>query len=373
MLLVSSSERMHQTALQPPNSLRLTIRRRQRKRKGKGRRKSSMEPTHLPPELWLMILDYLPPSFFQENLGRLTLSKRWYDLAFPIFLRRLEYTPKVISRIVDRRRATSPSHSKAAALLKARDNVLKSRCVTVVIDGNPDNTCFNTPDNLLRFGDLLRKSKHLKTLRLISRPANERWKADPCSENDPLIGSLFPLTDRLTFLTELDIDLFGGSRVPKASSDHLCTKIRPLLLRLRRLSIRSRCLCKEAFRLFPGEKVSLQHLTVDLDLGTISKVNPKLNTTSLCDPDRAAFPRAWRWQNPIDELRRALKVLAKRMCHPEQVQIIHKALNGEIHLWDVASDSCVLKGVEKGLMNPFWPTLELEAGRCTAEDQWRQL
>src|SRR4051794_32403555 len=92
-MLFPSLERMHQTC--SPNSLRLTLRGRQRKHKEKeaSKKPPAMQSSrHLPPELWLMVLDHLPPSFFQEDIGRLTLCKRWYYIVFPIFLRRLELT-----------------------------------------------------------------------------------------------------------------------------------------------------------------------------------------------------------------------------------------------------------------------------------------
>jgi hypothetical protein len=55
----------------------------------------------LPTELLVTIVDHLPASFFQEDVSRLTISKRWYGLAWPLFLPRLETTPRVMGRMAN--------------------------------------------------------------------------------------------------------------------------------------------------------------------------------------------------------------------------------------------------------------------------------
>jgi hypothetical protein len=360
---------MGQSSHFSPQHLRLTIRRRPQ-RKPSISEKAAMEPTsalHLPPEIWEMVLDHIPLSFFQEDLARLTICKRWYDLVYPVFIRRLEYTPKVISRLVNRK--ANATDGKTAAINRARERLQKStRYLTLVIDGKPASKCFDTPYNLLRFGDMLRDSPDLKFVRFVSRPANERWKADPYSERELPLHGIGSFTERLTFLTDLDLDLCGGTRVPGILAGHFCHTISPLISRLRSLSLRTRCLCKEAFKVRLGKEVTLQRLTVNLHLGTISKVNPKLNSTTLCPPSSLYSVRSWEFHSPMDELRPAVQAVAKEMRNPERARIIHKALNGEIHVWDAKTSECVVDEVEKG--NAFAEFLELEAGRCVAEEDW---
>ncbi|KAK0625986.1 hypothetical protein B0T14DRAFT_508875 [Immersiella caudata] len=367
--LLSKLVRMGESSRFSPQHLRLTIRRRSQ-RKRNIQENVAMEPTsalHLPPEIWEMVLDHLPPSFFQEDLARLTLCKRWYGLVYPVFIRRLEYTPKVISRLVNRK--ANATDRKTAAINRARERLQNStRYLTLAVDGKPANGCFDTPYNLLRFGDILRDSPNLKFVRFVSRPANEGWKADPYSERELPLYGIVSFTERLPFLTDLDLDLCGGQRVPTILSGHFCHTISPLISRLRSLSIRTRCLCKDAFVVRSGKEVTLQRLTVNLHLGTISKVNPKLNSTMLCPSDSMGSFSSWEWRNPMDELRPAVLGVAKGMRDPERARIIHKALNGEIHLWDAKSNECVVEDVEIG--KPFAAFLELESGRCAAEDEW---
>ncbi|KAK4455439.1 hypothetical protein QBC34DRAFT_389904 [Podospora aff. communis PSN243] len=362
---------MGQSSHFSPQHLRLTIRRRPQRNRSISE-KPAMKPTsalHLPPELGEMVLGHIPISFFQEDLARLTICKRWYDLVYPVFLRRLEYTPRVISRLVNRK----ATDRKIAAINRARERLREStRYLTLVIDGKPATQCFDTPYNLLRFGDMLQDSPKLKFVRFLSRPANERWKADPYSERELPLHGIGCFTERLRFLTDLDLDLCGGARVPGVLGSHFCHTISPFIYRLRSLSLRTRCLCKDAFKICPGKEVTLQHLTVNLHLGTISKVNPKLNSTTLCPPrSLSSSARSWEFHSPMDELRPAVQAVAKEMRNPERARIVHKALNGEIHIWDAKSNECVVDEVEEG--GAFAEFLELEAGRCAAEEDWPQV
>ena len=85
--------------------------------------------SQLPTEIWLMILESLPPSFFQQDIRRLALSRQWYALAYPSFSRRIEFTPRVIHRLA---RRESPALDRSRALLRK-----SLRGVNIVVDGLP--------------------------------------------------------------------------------------------------------------------------------------------------------------------------------------------------------------------------------------------
>jgi len=70
----------------------------------------------------------------------------------------------------------------------------------------------------------------------------------------------------------------------------------------------------------------------------------------------------------MDDLQPAIKALAKGMKHPGRARIVHKALNGEIHFWDAATNECVVSEVVRG--KPFPAFLEAESGRCFSEEEW---
>ncbi|KXX81626.1 hypothetical protein MMYC01_202028 [Madurella mycetomatis] len=311
----------------------------------------------LPPEIWLMILEFLPPSFFQQDIGRLALCKRWYSLAFPTFYPKIEYTPRVISRLVNRK---SKSLDKSRALLRK-----SLRCVNIVLEGvgpwgDPDLMCFNTPANLGRFCLMLLEFRELKTVRFAARWQNRDWRADPWQPDYLHLRSLEPYISLLTHVTSLDLDLCGTDIIDDSGTIHFCPHIRPLLSRLRSLRLRMRCVCQLALRPPEGQTVSVGELTVSLYLGTVSEVNPKLNSARRCYP-----PTAWEWTNPIDEMRLGLKRLAARMADPKRAELVHLAPSGEIHTWDASTDACVRDGAEKLRQFPLFR--EMESGPCFAE------
>ena len=314
----------------------------------------------LPSEIWLMILERVPPSFFQHDISRLALSKRWYSLAFPAFYPRIEYTPRVISRLV---------HRKSKALDKSRAQLKKSlRCVNIVLEGglgpgsgndqDNDLTCFNTPSNLARFCLMLLEFRELKSVRFAARWQNREWRADPLHADYLRIRSLEPYISLLTNVTSLDLDLCGTDISDDAGAPvHFCPQIRPLLSRLKSLRLRMRSLCQFALWPLEGQAISLGELTVDLYLGKVSDNNPKLNSTRSC-----SAPSKWEWASPIDEVRARLKRLVTQMAEPKRAEIIHLAPNGEVHVWDASTDECVRDKTEK--LREFRLLWDIESESC---------
>ncbi|KAK0704668.1 hypothetical protein B0H67DRAFT_603733 [Lasiosphaeris hirsuta] len=300
-----------------------------------------MSVSRLPPEIWLLILECLPPSFFQEDIRRLALSRRWYSLAFPTFFPRIEYTPKVISRLVNR---------KSKALIKARAVLRKSlRTVNIVLDGmapwsDLDNMCFDTASNLIAFCAMLADFKELRTVCFTARWPNRQWLADPLHVDYLPLKSMQPFLNmfQLPHLTVLDLDLCGtevteDSRSNPRAPVHFCHWIKPLLSQLHTLRLRTRRICREAVRPLQGQTLSIKNLTIHIYLGKVSDSNPKLNSARLC-----RSPNSWEWINPATELRSELRRLAAKITPPKRVQIVHLAPTGEVHTWDASTDECVL-------------------------------
>jgi hypothetical protein len=300
----------------------------------------------------MMILEHLPPSFFQQDLRRLALSKRWYSLAFPTFYPRIEYTPRVISRLV---------HRKSASLDKSRALLRKSlRCVNIVLDGvgpppppglipggDPDMVVFNTPANLTRFCLMLLDFRELKEVRFAARWPNRAWRADPLQADYLSLRSLEPYLSLLTHVTALDLDLCGTDVVSSDDASgtgnlHFCEYVRPLLSRLRTLRLRMRSICRTALRPVEGQPVTLRRLRLSLYLGKVSDNNPKLNSSRQC--------AAWRlreWTSPMDELRAQMRVLVKDMVEPRRAEMVHLAPSGEVHVWDASTGVCARDWSEK--------------------------
>jgi len=319
--------------------------------------------THLPSEILMLILEHLPASFFQQDLGRLALSRRWYSLAFPVYYPRIELTPRVISRLV---------HRKSKALDKARAQLRKTlRCANIVVTGKSANTtdsdslwrrvspggeqrglgwggggrwgwedaataCFNTSRNLCRLYLLLHECRELRTVRFTAGWQNLAWRADPLQPNYLCLHSLEPYLTLMTHVTALDLDLCGTDVVNAAGQTaHLCDHLRQLLSRLRTLRLRTRSICRVALWPLEDQPVTLRELTVNVYLGHVSENNPKLNSSRTCS---LWEPR--RWDSPMDELRAGMTALVKRMPEPRRVEMVHLAPSGEVHVWDALTDAC---------------------------------
>lgn len=290
---------------------------------------------HLPSEILLMILERLPASFFQQDVRRLAVSKRWYSLAWPTFYPRIEFTPRVISRLVHRK---SRSVDRSRALLRK-----SLRRVNIVLEGvgprgRRDNLCFDTPANLARFCLMLLEFRELKAVRFAARWQNMDWPADPLQRDYLPMRSLEPYLTLLTHVTSLDLDLCGTDVTDAAGAPvHLCPHVRPLLARLRSLRLRLRSLCHMC--LWPPDPlrpVSVADLTLDLYLGHVSDHNPKLNMTRLCSP------ALWDgWESPLGRLRPCLRRLVAHMPEPRRARVVHLAADGDMHVWDAATDACV--------------------------------
>ncbi|KAL2174382.1 uncharacterized protein P884DRAFT_263715 [Thermothelomyces heterothallicus CBS 202.75] len=320
---------------------------------------------HLPSEIWMMILESLPPSFFQQDIRRLALSKRWYSLAFPIFYPRIEYTPRVISRLV---------HRKSKSLDRSRAMLRKSlRCVNIVLDGVPGEDAelvrFNTPANLARFCLMLLEFRELDEVRFAARWPNRAWPADPLQPDYLCIRTLEPYLSVLTHVTALDLDLCGTDIVAcpgpghgygyghghghgdgaAATPVHFCEHVRPLLSRLRALRLRMRSICHTALVPLDGRPVTLRQLRLSLYLGRVSENNPKLNSSRTCPRAGGSRERTV----PMNEMRAAMRALVVDMAPPARAEMVHLAPTGEIHVWDAGTDRCSRDPSEKPMRFPL--------------------
>jgi len=223
--------------------------------------------------------------------------------------------------------------------------------------GPTDKQCYNTAANLILFCLMLTKYEELRTVRFVAGWQTPTWKMSPWTPSYLPLRSIDPFLSLLTHINFLDLDLCGteilndDQRIPMPV--HFCRFIPQLLSRLHGLRLRTRCICQEA--LFPRgnrpdiySNIKLQKLTLDLYLGDVSDVNLKLNSTRSCVD---SFP----WKSPLDEMRTAMKKLHGKMAEPRSAQMVHLAPTGEVHVWDAATDSCVVDLTEKARSFPRIP------------------
>ncbi|KAK3906449.1 hypothetical protein C8A05DRAFT_29653 [Staphylotrichum tortipilum] len=333
----------------------------------------------LPAEIWLMILEHLPPSFFQQDIRRLTLSRRWYSLAFPAFYPRVEYTPRVISRLIHRKsKSLDRSRSLLRKSLRSINIVLEGFCTAPpgtagnrangTSGGDPDTTCFNTASNLARFCVMLLDFRELQAVRFVASWQNRAWRADPLQPRGYLpLRSLEPYLGRLTkHVTSMDLDLCGTDVVDDSGTQlHFCSYVGPLLSKLKTLRLRMRTICHIALWPVGDQPVTLGELTLSVYLGRVSENNPKLNSSRSCTSSGA-----WEWISPMDELRTRMSGLVKDMAKPKRAEMVHLAPSGEVHVWKASTGVCVRDGSEKPREFPLWFGTSQKPCFSEIEDEW---
>lgn len=293
--------------------------------------------TNLPTELLAMIIRHLPPSFFQKDIGRLALSKRWYKIAQPLLYPRMEFTPRILDRLAD-----DGSFALDMSFAPLYNTL---RCANIVLDGaDPDLMRLDTPRNLFFFTMVLQGHTEIKALRLATRWDNRESDADPRLQEGYLdvysIGSLLTMPH----LTSLDLDLCGTDvKCVCGTRHHFCGFARNQLSQLQTLRLRMRSICHEAIWPIEGSAVTLRELTLNLYLGNVSDRDPKLNSSWRCGDRDPTAP----WESPMDELRARMRALVKVMKDPRRGEIEHLAPSGEVHIWDATTGVCVRDETEK--------------------------
>ncbi|KAK3387442.1 hypothetical protein B0H63DRAFT_157345 [Podospora didyma] len=309
---------------------------------------------YLPPEILLMIIECLGVSFFQENIGRLALFKRWYSLSLATFFTNIRYTPRVLSRLVN---------CKGKKLDRSRAMLKKTlRSVNIVLEGigpgsDPSVRCFDTASNLCCFGLMLMAFPELRSVSYSAKWANRGWKGDPLQFDYLPLRSIKPYLI-LPHLKFLDLDLCGTAiKNQEGGLVHFCPFIQPLLSKLEGLRLKMRRICMDAVSINEDQTVTVKDLTINLYLGEVSNENPKLNSAMCC-----FSPKPWYWSSPIDELRHELKALAIRMPQPQCARIIHLTPSGWVHTWNSREDRCVTERTER---KRSFPLLEnWDKGEC---------
>ncbi|SCV58626.1 uncharacterized protein FFB14_15753 [Fusarium fujikuroi] len=237
----------------------------------------------LPTETLRQIFDQLDSSFFQEDLGRLTICKKWFDLALPASLKSITFSREALRNLVLSRTTKKPSplennlealsldlrgyHSGLSThfLQYARGSILQPR--------SPQENSAKTwekglNDDLTQLAIIAQRSPRLRTLRV------RAWSS-PSAYPYPLEGylSLSTMRELLSVenLSVLVLDLAGTSIDPSAQQgdEHICPFIGNLLHTLQTLHLRMRSICPDVLKIQePDKKLRLSTVVINLSLDT---------------------------------------------------------------------------------------------------------
>ncbi|KAK0670949.1 hypothetical protein QBC41DRAFT_316877 [Cercophora samala] len=354
---------------------------------------TSTRTPYLPPEIWLVILDILTPTFFQKDISRLTICKQWYYLIIPQLYNKIEYTPKVITRI---------ARNKNPVMVKKLARLSESLHTLAIVLRAPDS--IETDQDLAdlkKFYLKLSRFRKLESIRFVAnlRNSNGAWPyvntngSLPSSSLELLVNGLCRSTSSSpresvkhslwSSVTSLDLDL-DGTRVTRTGGDtHLCKVLRPLMTRLHTLKIRTHSICPDVIGpLKEGEVYSVRNLRIDLHL-PVSKVNPKLNRAGLCiyvhratrnaglfahRQRKYVSPPTRQWYDDTLEsaMRRAMRRMASTLPVDGRLELVHLAPSGEVHVWNALTDKCVRDEMVKKFDLGMWLSGE---GECFTREQ----
>ncbi|GAB1318211.1 hypothetical protein MFIFM68171_08421 [Madurella fahalii] len=209
----------------------------------------------LPPELVSHILGFLGPDFFRRDISRLTVSKRWYALAWPIFVSHLELTTtslKTLMRDDGTLLKRGLPHITAVGLsfrgfvpeTDGPDSHGAESELSATAAANIWTIRLNC--DLVNLAASLQECPRLRCLKLRAEPQGSEGNS-----LRPGYLAATPLADLLSLrhLTSLEIDIFGAHPRPRNPTVHLCDSINSLLPSLRRLRCRMGHLCERLLEL----------------------------------------------------------------------------------------------------------------------------
>jgi hypothetical protein len=308
-----------------------------------------MELMWLPAELLLKILKILGWQFFSEDVRRLIVSKRWYDLAWPIFARELHLDFKSLPKFLANDEFFERVHERVGSV----DLTLKG----VHHDFGPRRTfSFEMERRMPRWSEISSRLQMLATM-LQRCPRLEHLSVAVSPEIEALAPQPFVnmISTRHEHLTSLELHVptllpFNERGMVVfnrgISSTHLCRNINALLPSLRRLRCRMRDIC-EAILEPPPDNVPLrlEELIINFTRPRAQEEPPEVINSMTRLPSRdlpyqysASCKRLLNpgYPNPIgrpfSETTRAIEAravaLAARLANPRIVRVIGLQVDG---------------------------------------------
>lgn len=255
-----------------------------------------MSLLRLPLEILVEIIDYLPPSFFREDIGRLTVCKAWYELARSAFFQSVELTQDSLHHF-----CISPVEPDIDVYVKSLSLTLEGykqsytritwRSVSPQFPRSPydegraaseppprsstgsdsESTQYVVPnfipspvlvwlrrldEDLYQLAGIMQQSFKLHTLTIRAMRSEEEDPLDIMEDYgylySPTLWSLVTLSN--LHLTSLVLDITPGfQHDPDKGECHVCPAVATHLETLTKLHVRMRHICPDVLKLPEGE------------------------------------------------------------------------------------------------------------------------
>lgn len=274
----------------------------------------------LPAEIVLHILSYLGFDFFAQDVRLLSVSKAWYALAWPVFVREVRFTETTLVKAMDGGATTSLNRIRlelnTVKLVFQGHDVPADQLELMAVAGNAgevDDVAYRLRPHLFKLCPLLMCSAGLRSLVITTKGLQRR--------GFQITKPLTSLLHNLWRLTSLEIDIVGWNMGQPWESDmHLCRSVNVQLPSLRRLRCRMDTVCDSLLDPsgFWQSSLDLEEVIVNLSLLELSEAITSYHYPARCNSIS---------QTGVLQLREAMETtaaaLSLRLRRPRMVRVIY--------------------------------------------------
>ncbi|KAK4154791.1 hypothetical protein C8A00DRAFT_32386 [Chaetomidium leptoderma] len=280
----------------------------------------------LPSELLFHILSLVGSPFFSQDARRLTVSKRWYQIAWLVTARELDITPQSGLLSLPRFLANEEVFGRVQTHLKSVKLSLEG------FDADPRAELVDETNADLEEEWIAQTDRHLEALATKLQRCPQLECLTLIAPLDVYYLEVGPFAKLLSMrhLTVLDVDMGGLCPVNAFpdSETHLCRSINSRLPSLRRLRCRMYRIC-DTILMPPEDGVSLRLKEVIINLARTQHANGcSVRFPIYICASPPGYPRSTR-----ADIERRATALAARLETPRMVRVID-VVRGDIHAFD---------------------------------------
>ncbi|KAI1124925.1 hypothetical protein F5Y10DRAFT_248325 [Nemania abortiva] len=288
----------------------------------------------LPPEILVQIFDQIGSFFFREDLGRLTVCKRWFEFALPACFKHVTLSQAAMRSLVASGAMKEPSPLKynletlelelqgyRAFESASYDGEHGQESIATLPDEAPGEfrsyiKALNS--DIAQLATMAQQSRRLRTLHIRAwRSSSPRGFSDADWYLSLRTMQGFLSVDNLSVLI---LDLSAGFRRSLGDDRHICRDIAALLPTLRILHLRMRRICPDVLKpQDPDGDLRLSELVINLSLTTTA---PRI--TSATHSERCGGVRGLLLLQ--SDIREQAEALAARMDSPRVVRVLTHSL-----------------------------------------------
>ncbi|KAF5009189.1 hypothetical protein FDECE_4554 [Fusarium decemcellulare] len=317
-----------------------------------------MSLLRLPPETLKQIFDHIGSSFFRQDLGRLTICKKWFEFAGPSLFTCIPLSQETLRRLICSSVTKTPSRLKesletlelelggyqawTSALRRRQDPqesiALNAPAPNEAFRDNPVEAWVKVLDNdLTQLATIAQQSRRLRILRI------RAWNSpspDPIDRPQdylsvPTMQALLSLKNLSVLALDLSVGFLDSSG---ENSSHICPAIGALLRTLKTLHLRMHNICPDVLKPpHPDGSLRLSVAAINLSLTTDLP-----GITSAAHSSRCGSAGGGLLQLKADMVE-AAEALAARMTSPKTLRILtHSLPSFEIQSLDVLTGKTMI-------------------------------